>query len=681
MAKRQAKDQAKKGHLGKAPSATPTVTGWRLWLFRGVVALGLPILVLLAIELGLRLLGVGFNPSAVIPCRVQGVPSYADNPRYSWQFFPPALARQFEPFVFPATKSNQIFRVVVLGESAAQGIPDGAYAFARVLREMLRAAYPEVHFEVVNAGMTAINSHVIYQIGKDIIRHHPDLLVVYMGNNEVIGPFGKGTVFGPFSEHLSLIRLGIELRKTRLGQCVSRLSQGGQRRLLQSWGGMEMFLDKQVRLSDPDLQVVYGHFTENLTDLCTTATRAGTQVIVCTVASNLRDCPPFASLHRPDLKSADLKTWDGLFQQGTTLEAQGAYGQAIESYRQAQAIDDQFAVLAFRLARCLDRTEQYEQAKAHYVQARDLDTLRFRADNRLNDIVRETARQLGPQGVSLVDVEQALALHSDREIPGEDLFYEHVHMNFTGNYLVAGSLFEPIGRQVTTRFGQIGQGQPVALSEEDCRTRLAYTDADRYMLARKVYQEFLVKPPFTSQVYHGQAMEHWQQELDRLKIFGSPQELKRAAAAYEQAIAMNPSDWNLSWKLGTLLTDGLKDHARAEEHFRKVQDLVPTFHLAYTGMGQVYLRLDRYAQAAEQLEKSVRLYEAHAMTHFLLGFAYEKQQDLALATRHYGLAVYWHPTERIYYRELARVLRRQGKEEEAEQVIKKEALYCPKVNG
>jgi tetratricopeptide (TPR) repeat protein len=98
-------------------------------------------------------------------------------------------------------------------------------------------------------------------------------------------------------------------------------------------------------------------------------------------------------------------------------------------------------------------------------------------------------------------------------------------------------------------------------------------------------------------------------------------------------------------------------------------------------MGQVYLRLDRYAQAAEQLEKSVRLYEAHAMTHFLLGFAYEKQQDLALATRHYGLAVYWHPTERIYYRELARVLRRQGKEEEAEQVIKKEALYCPKVNG
>ena len=116
---------------------------------------------------------MGYDPSVTIPCQVQGVPSWADNPRYSWQFFPPALARQFEPFAFPATKSSQTFRVVVLGESAAQGIPDGAYAFARVLREMLRAAYPEVRFEVINAGMTAINSHVIYQIGKDLIRHSP----------------------------------------------------------------------------------------------------------------------------------------------------------------------------------------------------------------------------------------------------------------------------------------------------------------------------------------------------------------------------------------------------------------------------------------------------------------------------------------------------------------------------
>jgi tetratricopeptide (TPR) repeat protein len=234
---------------------------------------------------------------------------------------------------------------------------------------------------------------------------------------------------------------------------------------------------------------------------------------------------------------------------------------------------------------------------------------------------------------------------------------------------------------VTNRSGQTAKGPSEALSEEECRDRLAYTDADRYMLARKVHQEFLIKPPFTGQVYHGQAMEHWQQELDRLKPFSSPQELKRATAVYEKAMAMNPSDWNLPWKLGTLLTDGLKDHARAVEHFQKVQDLMPTFHLAYTGMGQVDLRLDRYAEAAVQFEKSLRLYEGHAPTHFLLGFAYEKQQDLAQATRHYGLAVYWQPTERMYYRELARVLRRQGKGEEAEQVAKKEALYCPSVNG
>jgi len=658
-------------------AAVPAITGWRLWLFRGVVVVGVPILLLVCLEAGLRLAGVGFDPSVTIACRVQGVPCLADNPRYSWQFFPPAIARQFEPFAFPVTKPARTYRVVVLGESATQGIPDGSYAFARIAREMLRAAYPDVQFEVINAGMTAINSHVIYQIGSDLLRHDPDLLVVYMGNNEVVGPFGPGTVFAPFSRHLSLIRLGISLRKTRLGQCVSRLSQQSQQRLLRSWGGMEMFLDKQIRLGDPGLEVVYRHLRDNLTDLCTAATRAGTGVIVCTVASNLRDCPPFASLHRAGLGPEDLQTWEALCRQGSELESAGQYQQAIEPYRQAQAIDDQFAALHFRLAVCLDRTGQVDEARSHYLLARELDTLRFRTDNHVNDIIRQTAAALGPQGVRLVDVEETFARHSDRQIPGDNLFYEHVHMNFAGNYLLARTLVESIGPQVAARFGQPKEGPVEVLSEEDCRTRLAYTDTDRYLLAKKVVDGFLVKPPFTGQLYHDRSLEQWRQELGRLKTFLSKQELARSAEAYERAIALNPSDWNLYWKLGTMRTDCMADHGGAEKDFRRVQDLAPTFNLAYTGMGQVYLRLDRYAEAARQFEKSVGLYDAHAMTHYLLGFAYEKQRDLARAARGYNLAVYWQPDEARYYSSLAKVLRQQDRLEEAIRTCRKGTLYCP----
>ena len=41
--------------------------------------------------------------------------------------------------------------------------------------------------------MAAINSHVVLPIAKDAARYEPDLFVVYLGNNEVIGPFSVGS--------------------------------------------------------------------------------------------------------------------------------------------------------------------------------------------------------------------------------------------------------------------------------------------------------------------------------------------------------------------------------------------------------------------------------------------------------------------------------------------------------
>ena len=44
--------------------------------------------------------------------------------------------------------------------------------------------------------MTAINSHAILPIARECARRDGDLWIIYMGNNEMVGPFGAGTVFG-----------------------------------------------------------------------------------------------------------------------------------------------------------------------------------------------------------------------------------------------------------------------------------------------------------------------------------------------------------------------------------------------------------------------------------------------------------------------------------------------------
>jgi Flp pilus assembly protein TadD len=252
-----------------------------------------------------------------------------------------------------------------------------------------------------------------------------------------------------------------------------------------------------------------------------------------------------------------------------------------------------------------------------------------------------------------------------------------VHMNFAGNYLLAKTLLGPVGREVAVKLAPAQTAAPEALTQEQCRVRLAYTDTDRYILAKTIYDGFLLKPPFTGQVYHAEEVQQRKQELEDLKKFTSKQELARCASLYEQAIALNPSDWNLYWKLGTILADRAGEQARAEAPFRKVQELAPTFYLGYTALGQVYLRLERPAEAAEQFKKSIRLYDAHPMTYFMLGSAYDRLKDWALAAKGYKQAIYWQPDDGLCYNLLGKALKEQGRIEEGVQVLRKGTEYCP----
>lgn len=82
----------------------------------------------------------------------------------------------------------------MLGSSAAYGDPEPAYGFCRQLEVLLNEHAAGTSFEVVNAAVTAMNSHVARRITKDRAVHEPDLFIVFMGNNEVIGPYGPPTL-------------------------------------------------------------------------------------------------------------------------------------------------------------------------------------------------------------------------------------------------------------------------------------------------------------------------------------------------------------------------------------------------------------------------------------------------------------------------------------------------------
>ena len=359
---------------------------------------------------------------------------------------------------------------------------------------MLRDKYPAVNFEIINTAMTAINSHVVLPIAKDCARHDPDLFIVYLGNNEVTGPYGAGTVYTLPLANLSVIRTGIALKAARLGQLLAGLADlvGAQKNTPRVWRGLEMFLDSQVRADTPPLEAVYRNFQKNLKDIGRISSNSGSKTIFCTVGSNLKDSPPFASLHRPDLTPAEKKKWDDIFRKGTEYELKGNYADAVESYLEAAKIDDRYADLQFRLGRCYWAVAEYEKARARYIRARELDTLRFRADSRINNIIRDIATGRVAEGIYLTDTTEVFEKNSPNAIPGLELFYEHVHLNFKGNYFLAKAIFEQVEKIFPQQLAKLLQADiHQILTEDQCAQRLAYTGWDRYQIADKVLNDFI----------------------------------------------------------------------------------------------------------------------------------------------------------------------------------------------
>src|SRR5207247_11239261 len=146
---------------------------------------------------------------------------------FPWQFYSRETATAPTPLRFPLRKPAGTCRVIVLGESAAAGTPDPAFGFARILEVMLRRQYPSNHCEVLNAAMRGINSHIILPIARECAQLEPDLFVVYMGNNEMIGLHSPSPEEINFTPFLRLLRLGQAIKATRLSQLV----QAGLRQL------------------------------------------------------------------------------------------------------------------------------------------------------------------------------------------------------------------------------------------------------------------------------------------------------------------------------------------------------------------------------------------------------------------------------------------------------------------
>jgi tetratricopeptide (TPR) repeat protein len=404
-----------------------------LWL----ITVSLPLLLFVVAEVAMRLTGAGALEPLFVP--VTSAPGYLQpNPDAIRRFFPdPARAPDvsIDTTWFPAAKAPGTLRIFVQGESSAAGFPYGRWASpAALLQQRLQRAYPDRNVEVINTAMAAVTSYVLLDFADEIIAQQPDAVVIYAGHNEFLGIGGVGSSLVS-ARSPAAARAIASLRRLHVYRGLERVlgpMLGPQEDALADRGGTLMARVARER-SIPLGSELYARgerqFRGNLERLLGRYARAGVPVFIGTLASNLRDQPPFVSVVESGPQSAQVR------------------------YQAAQA---------------LDRAGRHESALEEYVVAKDLDGLRFRAPSSFEGTLREVAAR---HGATVVDVAQAFASAARDGIVGADLMLEHVHPNVEGYFQLASAFYRALGEWA---------GPPaVPVDDAQARQELPVTEVDR----------------------------------------------------------------------------------------------------------------------------------------------------------------------------------------------------------
>ena len=422
----------------------------------------------------------------------------------------------------------------------------------------------------------------------------------------MVGPYGAAGVLGPYSPSRRFIQGNLAVRRTRTGQLLASLVQGakGEAAAPKAWGGMAMFVEAQVPADDPRLTRIYDHFRDNLADICKVGAGAGATVAVCTIPSNLRESAPFASVHAPGLSSEQTAAWDALFAAGTKLEAEGKHAAALDKYLEVEKIDDRFADLHYRLGRCLVALGRPADARERFGRARDLDALRFRTDSTLNDTIRDVVGGPTGRGALLADAERAFDAASPAGGPGENLFLEHVHMNFSGNYLLARTVFETVAPVLDGRLKPGPRTDP--LTEPECAERLAYTHWNESKIVAQVASDLFRQAPFTGQSDRAERAARWDAKLKALRARLGPDDLRKVSEVSARAVAAREDDWMLRLNYAALLSER-DDLSGAEEQYWAVLRVHRHCFPAQAKLGTTMLKLGRPQDAETRFRAALEL--------------------------------------------------------------------------
>ena len=465
--------------------ATVKLSRSRLWLFRCLaIVLGLSPLVVL--EVGLRVLGIGADLTLVVPWR-GSLGWYQLNPKFDQPFYGRSdlSGPEGRPFRLPKPAGTR--RVLVVGGSTVVGFPyPSELAFPRQIQELLQAqADAGETIEVLNAGITAMNSSSEVAVVEEGLRVQPDAIVVYTGHNEFYGPGGVASSAGQIDSNW--FRRIARWRRLYLVQAVSRLMQSRTQPsdLIESLPG-----DLHIPLDSDTFQRANRRFEQNLSEMAKLAAAARVPILFVSPVANERDQPPIENIN-PAERSAEE---EARHRKQLVVEWQAQFGdaaQAIEKLERLRVERDGDPNIRFRLAQGYERAGRTSEAVEQFQAALDLDGCRFRAPSAFRATVQSVAARHAAGRASFMDLHAVVCQADAISALGRKHLLEHVHFTWEGNRATADAISRGLWRQAWSREWV----EAKSLDDESLRTRMAVQPEDdlaALALAMMIY----ARPPF-----------------------------------------------------------------------------------------------------------------------------------------------------------------------------------------
>ncbi len=420
--------------------------GRKKTLFYAIV-ISLPFLFLFTLEVGLRLLGLFQQQPFIIERSPNDIPVYQLNQQVALRYFDPGKfsVPAVSPETFAKYRSGKTFRIFCLGGSTTAGFPfDCQVPFPVQLRYLLSQSFPDYEFEVINAGISAVNSFTVIDLLPEILGHEPDLLLIYMGHNEFYGAYGSASTISA-GAGAGYIRFYLKLQKLRLVQMLKRAMSAFGSSEVENSGGRTLMAavvqDQHIPYRSEKYMRTLANFRENLGMILEMCRREDVPVAVSNLVSNVRDLEPFADDLSAELAADQQREYREAVAQGDSLLENQLYEPGLAAYQQALAIDSSSASLWFKLGTAHAEIGDAAGARHYFYGAKDRDPLRFRVSEDFNRAIKSTA---SGNGAAFVDMQELFSGEAPQRLIGKTLMCDHLHPNPVGYYLMARAFYDKI---------------------------------------------------------------------------------------------------------------------------------------------------------------------------------------------------------------------------------------------